>query len=319
MKKKLTFLFSIAILFPLLFAACQKEQEGVYNPKKKIEKIYTRSSYINSDNLVVWSVERHLSESWDWEGNNLHKITYYDEEGQCRCHALFSYQGNRLSSIILMSDNNENLVTYNYNYQNNFIYSIEEYFENEKTAVFQFTHTGKQITRITHTRYNQNKGLLHSVSPFRFLLPSLDFDNQFAPISNSKNTTKDFLGTMVYDLEWDDKNIRRITINDDDNFCCHYEYTYGDCINPFYNAFFGMYDTQSSGDNLVNYTFPSSKNNILTIHYSDNENIEIKWGYNYLHDKKKYPVAQIKYMDDYIINGTPQNIFHEEETEYEYK
>ena len=61
--KKTTLLLAIA-LFAVTFTSCQKTKP--YNPKEKISKIY-----------VDRGLGKHLSEAWNWEGNQLKSIEHY--------------------------------------------------------------------------------------------------------------------------------------------------------------------------------------------------------------------------------------------------
>lgn len=53
----------------LLMVSCNKEQEGVFNPKKKIVEVYD----CNDDT-------RELAQRWNWDGDLLKSITYYDDD-----------------------------------------------------------------------------------------------------------------------------------------------------------------------------------------------------------------------------------------------
>ena len=63
---KKTFLFLVFACVAMLFSSCHKE--GVFNPKKKISKIYTSSSYTFNGNTTTF--DKTLSEEWTWNKNN---------------------------------------------------------------------------------------------------------------------------------------------------------------------------------------------------------------------------------------------------------
>ena len=178
MKKLFTFILCSIIALPLFFTSCQKEQEGVYNPKKKIERIYHERylSYTYGYNETYEYVDpKHLSEVWNWDGNVLNSIDYFDEEGYSAERATFIYDGKRLSEIRISYDGEESY-RYIYNYQDNLLSSISGYYADEQTPIstFQFTHSGKKITRIEHYEEDYSKRANSSFSPLHFTLPFMD-------------------------------------------------------------------------------------------------------------------------------------------------
>ena len=78
MKKSIIFCFCVALV--ALFISCDKK-EGVYNPSKKIQKIYT-----------VEDGDKELSEVWHWDGKVLTSIDYIDD--MYATTATFSYDKN---------------------------------------------------------------------------------------------------------------------------------------------------------------------------------------------------------------------------------
>jgi len=84
MKKSIIFCICIAVI--AMFSACNKDQEGVYNPSKKIQKIYS----VN-DNGV-----KELEEVWNWNGKLLVAIVDVDDNSE----STFLYdKKQRLTSI----------------------------------------------------------------------------------------------------------------------------------------------------------------------------------------------------------------------------
>jgi len=86
MRKKTLFAASLALM--VLMAACT-EKEGVYNPKKKISKVYKSSvsHYGQYDpetgtlyNQNTHRQDKQLWEEWIWEGNKLTQIRVYENE-----------------------------------------------------------------------------------------------------------------------------------------------------------------------------------------------------------------------------------------------
>lgn len=320
MRKHFMILFAGIVLL-LLFVSCKKEQEGVYNPTKQIDRIFTERSYyqVYADGEVwSWDVPKHLSEVWSWSGKQLNSITYYDEDGSYWCTAKFSYQGNRIDGVSLGS-NSETYFNWSYVYQDEQIVSMYEYMDNEQIAEIHFTHTGNDISRIAYTRHDLDKNRKIQISPLRFILPSVDADLycKLADRMESKNNSKDWSGTVIYDLEWEKGNLVNVGYSHA-NYHSIIKYTYDNKVNPFYSSFFGQYEPVSGPDNLIAYCFPSSKNNVLYKESSDNSGYDVSESYTYTYDGK-YPIVQEKNLQSYTVNGVPQNWTQREVVYYEYK
>ena len=60
-------------LLMIVFSSCKKEDiDGVYDPKKKIDRIY-------KENL---NGEKYLVELWNWDKKQLKSIDQYDSDGK---------------------------------------------------------------------------------------------------------------------------------------------------------------------------------------------------------------------------------------------
>ena len=55
----------IAIVMIFVFNSCEKENLGIFNPKKKISKIYAETN------------GHYLREQWTWNGEQLQQIQYF--------------------------------------------------------------------------------------------------------------------------------------------------------------------------------------------------------------------------------------------------
>ena len=107
LKKSLIYLSCFALL--ACFASCNKTEDGVYNPSKKIHKIYE----VNENG------EATLSQDWHWDGDMLTSIdnyyalltltdhfTYDDQSRLTRIdngssHSEFFYDGKELRTVIV--------------------------------------------------------------------------------------------------------------------------------------------------------------------------------------------------------------------------
>ena len=83
--KKVLILSLCAVLCAALIS-CEKEKPGVYNPKKKIQKIYCENDG-----------EKVLDQVWNWSGKLLNRIDYY-------------YHGNVAGSDVYSYDSKNRIV-----------------------------------------------------------------------------------------------------------------------------------------------------------------------------------------------------------------
>lgn len=140
---KKTFLFSMTIALLFVFTSCEKD--GVYNPKKKISKIY----------MQYEDAEKELFQTWTWNGNLLSQIV--DTYG---VKQVFEYDGKRIDKIRYT----ENRTDYNRTATTDFIYDGKKIFQikDESTTsgdgysrTFQSTgevsYDGKKISKIAYT------------------------------------------------------------------------------------------------------------------------------------------------------------------------
>ena len=327
MKKLFTFFLCVAILLPLLFTACQKEQEGVYNPKKKIERIYTEMHAIDYDYNDQYNIGKHISEVWNWDGDRLNSITLYDEEGSYETTVTFSYDGERISG---MSYDGQDY-RYAFNYENNLIVSIIAYRRNNVRGIWRFTHTDDKITRIdSEDIFDKNDtkdSHTPTISPLRFILPSLDLEKA----TNTCRMTQKEKGsssTGVWELEWDKKNIQKVKYTSgwydeaDNYFPYNYllEFTYDTRVNPFYNSYRGDANYTIYSENVLQYYYPvaTSKNNVLTRKYSGSETLEMTLEYNYTYEDQ-FPIVQEMNVVSYTTQGVQENWTLREVVYYEYE
>jgi len=104
-------LFSLLACF-LLLSSCQREP--IYNPNKKISKIYYKSSY---DSSLL------LSETWVWDKDLLKEIYIGESSGVMR----FTYDKKRLTNIHYSTRESNMLYYFQYDKHNRQIISIDGY------------------------------------------------------------------------------------------------------------------------------------------------------------------------------------------------
>lgn len=300
MKRFCIIVLCATIALPLLFTSCQKEEEGVYNPKRKISRIYTENY---TDDYQQFS-PKHLSEMWEWDGDKLSAISYYNPD-YLLYRATFAYEGNRISQIRVAltygGDEEDGVYLYSFVYQDKMINSIQmSYREDEGNSYqlgyeYRFTHTGDKITRIEvffQEDYKMKGRLAPILSPLRFVIP--DFEKDYAMLDRmEKRASKGMSYDYTFELEWDKDNIVKSTLRDPEHGDEQYEYTYDTKLNPLYGGFLGVYYSGYGGGILgdgVMAPWVTSKNNILFESYTDfrGHNGTEKYSYTY---EGKFPVT----------------------------
>lgn len=324
MKRFSFIIFSVAILLPLLFIACQKEQEGVYNPKKKISRIYTEDYYQSYTTDYQSYTPKHLSEMWEWNGDKLSSIAYYNGNDYFLYKATFAYEENRISQIYMTFGGDEEDVVYLYLffYQDKMINSIQvSYKEGEEDSYhpgyeYRFTHTGDKITRIEQFFWEDSKmkgRLAPALSPLRFVLPDLEKD--YAMLDRmEKRASKGMSYSCMYELEWDKNNIIKATMRDPEYGDEQYEYSYDRKLNPLYGSFLGVCYSGYGGilSEGVMVPWVTSKNNILFERYTNFREWNGTEEYSYTYEGK-FPVTCT------IQNNRPNESSYRMVTYYEYQ
>lgn len=277
MKKLL--LLSIALCF--LAIGCEKE--GVYNPDKKIKRVF----------IQVENGEKYLSQEWTWEKNLLKKIQY---------HSLFhnSWEENYFyekSRLVKVEQNNGNSwkITYNGN-----AYEKVEFFEAQGTKLLsaEFTYEKKKVSKVLLTFFSYDVYYLTKMLDGGFMsnlfskeiLKSIDKSS-----TKSKSKSNSFTYTITF--TYDKNNIReRIFEYSEEDYTMKTTFKfekYDNMSNPFYRFY-----SQFGGEEYV-----FSKNNPLEIFvefseteddYSDSERYTITYDYTY---NDKFPTV-VKYFED---------------------
>ena len=270
----------------MLFASCHKD--GVYNPSKKISKIYYTST----------SGTKSLEQVWTWNKNNtLEKIDFY--EGSLYKTYNFSYEKKRL---VRMNDyaNNRSV---EYKYDSKGLKESNYYRNGNLTETYTFTHKNGKIIRITLTYYGY-KGAPdnYDLNPLQFIMPE---EMSAAAFEISKKHKKNSKGTSTcsFDLTWTKNNITKLVyIDNEDGYTTTTEAKYDNKKNPFYGAYLSFYFDENiedqSKNNITQYEYTSTYEGQT---YREVTNIE----YNY---DGNWPISK-RYFEDGEAEGL---------TEYEY-
>ncbi len=200
MKKSI--IFSLCMAVVVMFTACNKDQDGVYNPAKKIQKIYS----VNDGAQV-------LSEAWNWNGNLLTSIDLY-EDGVLSTTTDFEYDGNRLVTL----RSGYSYATFNYNGKK--IDYVNVYYTGyaDPLAVYYFEYNGKKLSQIKmvvdYSGLIDKKSL---VNPLKYVLPAscAVVESMVAQhVCDAKEATE----TMTLKLTWTGNNVTTVEATEESSF-----------------------------------------------------------------------------------------------------
>lgn len=272
MKKSVIFCMCLAVI--ALFTACNKN-EGVYNPSKKIQKIYS----------VDDQGAKEIIEVWNWDGKVLTSI--YDAVGEYT--STFSYDSkNRLSAIDVQGSHAEFI--YDGKYLQKMVTTDEA---GEVLGTTEFEHENGKISKITMI-YDDDviAGKMSKVNPLRFMIP-----NAFPVVEKAmKMYSKDVKGTqIVFKLNWKGDNVSVLEMEIPMmgmTYTETIEFTFDNMNNPMYGSFASMV-SEVGGE-----IFFLNKNNPLTMRtlFNGQEFESVEYSYEY---DGKYPTKMsTMYVDD---------------------
>lgn len=278
MKRILSVLFIACVA--LLFASCQKE--GVYNPSKKISKIY----------FTNYSGVKTLKQVWTWnKDNTLEKIDYYTN-GSIDHTYNFTYEKKRL---VRMNDYANNSYV-EYKYDKNTLKEVNNYVGGTLIDAYTFTYKNGKIVKVTDTWMGAKAAVENAINPLQFILSeelSEAIDQSQKRMGNVGGK-----GTLVYndELTWDKDNVSKVvTTLEGSSETSTYELSYDKKNNPFYHAYLNFYFEDNASDGYL------SKNNITRVELRNVEEDGDVWtgvsNYEYTYEGK-YPVSR-RYTDSY--------------------
>lgn len=220
MKKiKFSLLTALVALFVVFtFSSCDKDEAGIFNPDKKISKVYYKD----------YGSQEYLSEEYTWDGNLLTKVTFYDE-GEQEGFENYEYIDKKLNKVI---DNYLYYSTYTYDGK---YYSKIEYFNPGGTLISDivFEYTNEKVSKMAITTYMTVKhfntmlerGIVGRLLPAQETKTLLE-EIQKNQANNPKSTTN---VVFVYDGD----NVTSLTVGTYITTFANYD-TYK---NPLYNYF----------------------------------------------------------------------------------
>ncbi|MBR6048663.1 MAG: hypothetical protein IKP83_00690 [Bacteroidales bacterium] len=263
-------LLALACASVMLLAACNKD--GVYNPSKKISRVYAAStySYTSSYGSDSEATPKHLTEFWHWDGNKLISLDYYTSNGAIDETYNFTYDGKQLTRIDC----------YAYNYYVEFTYDgskLSKYDVYEAGALVRSltcTYDGGKLAKVdimtTNKGTKNEKTIAREANIMGLIMPCFDKE------AYVKNVATKAAQNITINYTWDGKNIsQQEQIAGAERAV--YKYTYDENTNPY------------QGFLLEDATLFSSKNNIISqvATYTDPDGTETdQVSYSYTYDGK---------------------------------
>lgn len=271
MKKFRVFTIVLGALVMASMVSCTKD--GVYNPKKKIQRTYYSST----------NTDKYMATSWEWDGNLLQAINHYGSGGGLSWTENYTYDGKRV--IRVDSYTNSEYATYEYDGKN--LKSINFYYRSQLEATAVYAYADGKLSTISMTIYDAKKSkgerhLLASLLPF----PTEVTEAVNKCVKSMTNNAAKDIETYTMQLTWTGKNVTKIVITEQGNMRT-ISLQYDDKTNPTK----GFYDLATI-ENFGDYYF--SENNVTRMinTWSDGYNDVLNLTYQY--DNDGWPTMRIR-------------------------
>ncbi|MCL2435136.1 MAG: hypothetical protein FWD09_03215 [Lentimicrobiaceae bacterium] len=254
--KKLSLLF---IALCLILLGCQKE--GIYNPDKKIKRIY-----VEMPNDV-----KRLSQEWTWDKNLLTKIDTYSSLWGLFATANFEYDNKErvIKVVTEIKDVSEYYSTISYNkgkYDR-----IEFYDEDSLYASYEFQYDKNKVSKIIYTWYGEIIMDLKKCSFISMIIPKEIIDKTYEDMQKSGSKGK-YVATMK--ISYSGNNLSEIAY--DTSTATHTYENYDNKSNPFY-SFDPTTPQHLSKNNVGKITYTSGGYiNTTKYEYTYNDNFPIE-------------------------------------------
>lgn len=289
MNKAKTIVVLLAVLVSSFMISCTKE--GVYNPTKKIKKVYLSSFYY----------PKFLAESWNWDGNHLESIDHYDATGNLNWTENFTYEENRVTRV----DNYANSCYTSYEYDGNYLKSSNFYRGDDLEISASYTYGENKLIQMVVTYNNYKKRDQPDLAYLPFPTELNEAIDRCVTKASANSIEKRTM-VLTFQFTWDGDNISQI-VSTSDNVVITIALQYDDKKNPLKG--FHSLKSEMSDDYCPATLF--SKNNITTmvISYSPTDNDARAYIYEYTISGYPTKVSEL----------TSDNVFdYQKVTYYEY-
>ena len=291
MKKLGLFIMVLAMIFA--FNACEKENLGIFNPKKKISKVYNEAD------------AHYLKEQWTWSGDQLQQVEYFKKNGNVDYTCRYQYENGLLSRI-----ETENQHT-DFIYDGKTLASIETYNGDQLMETYTLSFEKKKLSHISIRK--SAKSTENNLDFLQLFLPGCDNPlNEYFASSGVKRENYDYSVAEI-DFVWEKDNVKYMKMKLDRPDSVQnltFSYVYDDNINPKKNFFFLLLDHALLNDEPQ--TFFCSANNAVGVYVTDSydifsESVSFTYAYDYY---KKYPTkVYSKWFDDESLTEKKELIY----------
>jgi hypothetical protein len=229
--QKLYKVVTMALMGMVIFSMTTCKKDGVFNPSKKVSKIYEQSG----------TNPKTLSETWSWDKGKLIRVDAVGGD-----YYTFEYDKNRLSKITTSDGHQE------FTYDGSKLNKIIAYVGAKEYATYNIEHDGRNISKV-RVEYASTSSIQSAKSlvsaAMRFVLPIELPDEIALPTQKSQKGT----GTVVYTYtyKWDGNNVVEMVRDDNSNNKTTVTYTYDKNSNPLYGLFTSTSVTMLSKNNIA--------------------------------------------------------------------
>ena len=293
--KKFIFLLIVTTILAFGVNSCQKDKDGIYNPKDKISKVHAEGKWYEDGELYL-NISKQVYQTWNWKKNKLESIVMQNGT------LTYTYQGKQVSKI------SAGVASMNFHYDGADLTEIE--LQNISYSMWIKVLERDADRHITKLRYEVPTIEIKSFEEYKTNfseikdLINLGFSNQMADILD-KNLERQYKthqtkGTSNVDFTfiYTGDNVTKITVNQDGT-TENYHYTYDNKTNPYYQ-FHSRY-TEQAGIRPSPLGF--SKNNILSYYAASNPNFIYKNTYTY--DGERIATWSYReYLEDGYVDWT---------------
>ena len=270
--KKLSVVFTLAMLLAG-FCSCEKDNLGVFNPKKKIAEIYNESG------------GHYLREQWNWNDDQLQQVKYYRKTGDVDHTCRYQYEKGRLTRIEMDDQHTEFL------YDGKTLTSIETYNGDQLLETYMLSFEKRKLSHISIRKAAKSAS---ATTPdfLQFFSPGCESPLDICCfVKGVKWEHYDYSAAEI-DFTWEGDNVKymKMKINRPDSVQnLTFSYVYDDNVNPKKNFFPLLVNQLFLNDEPQ--TFFCSANNAVGIYVTDSydifsETVSFTYAYDYY---KKYP------------------------------
>ena len=271
MKKLIVVLIGFALMSA--FYACHKDYLGVFNPKMKLNKVYSEEG------------NRYLLEEWTWNESTLSKIDFFRYNGNLdETQRYFYDEKNRLTRIETDNEYSEFL------YDGKLLTTINTYLRDVLVETYNLTYNKNKLAHISITK--PSKGM-DNVGMLPFFVPgNADLIDSIFPKKEGKIETYNYSSAEI-DFRWDGDNVHYMKMKiarPDSIQKLTFSYVYDNNLNPK-NGFLTMLTDHALINDKPQYQL-CSKNNVSNVLITDEYDVfSITKSYTYHYDcYNDYPV-----------------------------